>query len=239
MNKKVVSIILGVMCFLLSYAIGIQIKTVNTNNSKISTNAQENELRSQVLKYKEKYDNKYNELEKAEKSLEKERENATKNNAELTALEESIKTGNKALGLTEVTGPGLIVTLKDSQIQIKNNSAIYDINDFLVHDLDILNVVNELKNAGAEAISVNNQRIVSTTSITCDGNVVKINGEKVGAPFEIKAIGLPEQLAALSRQGGYLSWLEEDGVVVEVEKSDNITIPKYSGSINFEYAKNK
>ena len=237
MNKKVVSIILGLMCFLLTYGIAIQVKTVNSTNSKISTNAEENNLRSQVLKFKEKYDNKYAELEKTEKLLEKERENVTKNNTELTSLEENIKQGNKILGLTEVSGSGVIITLQDGSS--KSVLAALDPSNSIVHDLDVLSVVNELKNAGAEAISVNNQRIVPTTSITCDGNVIKINGEKVGAPFEIKAIGLPEQLSALSRPGGYLELLEEAGVITKIEKSDNITVPKYSGVIDFKYVQNK
>lgn len=237
MNKKIVSIILGLMCLILTYGIAVQIKTVNSTNSKISTNTAENDLRSQVLKFKEKYDNRYNELEKAEKELEKERENVTKNDTQFTDMEEKIKQGNKILGLTEVTGSGVIIVLQDGSI--KSAIAQLDPSKIIVHDLDILSVVNELKNAGAEAISVNDQRIVPTSSITCDGNVVKINSQKVGTPFEIKAIGLPEQLAALSRPGGYLSKLEEDGVQAELKKSDNITIPKYSGVIDFEYAQNK
>lgn len=237
MNKKTVSIILGLMCFILTYAIAIQVKTVNNIGTKISTNAEENELRSQVLKFKEKYDNKYAELEKTEKILETERENSSKNNTELSSMEEKIKQANKLLGLTEVTGQGVIVTLKDSQST--NLSSLVDYSSLLVHYGDIINVINELKNAGAEAISVNNQRIVTTTSITCDGNVVRINGEKIGAPFEIKAIGLPEQLSALSRPGGYLSYMELDGVVTELKKSNNITIPKYTGVIDYKYAQNK
>lgn len=237
MNKKVVSIILGLMCLILTYGIAVQIKTVNNTNSKISTNAAENELRSQVLKFKEKYDNRYNELEKAENELEKERENITKKDTAFTDMEEKIKQGNKILGLNEVSGSGVIIVLQDGST--KSAMAQLDPSKILVHDLDILSVVNELKNAGAEAISVNDQRIVPISSITCDGNVVKINDQKVGTPFEIKAIGLPEQLAALSRPGGYLSKLEEDGVQAELKKSENITIPKYSGVIDFEYAQNK
>ena len=85
----------------------------------------------------------------------------------------------------------------------------------------------------------NGKRIVNTTSILCDGNVITINKVKVGAPFEIKAIGLSEQLAALSRPGGYLSILQQYGIGTELVKSKNITIPKYTGSINFKYVQNQ
>ena len=105
----------------------------------------------------------------------------------------------------------------------------------MVHDKDILKIVNELKNAGAEAISINDQRVVLTTSIICGGNVININGEKIGSPFVIKAIGLPETMANLSRPGGYLSELEDRKLKVDLKKSNDITIPKYMGVLNFKY----
>lgn len=236
MNKNVVGLILGIMCLMLTYGMCVQIKTVNSTNSPISTNAEENELRNEVLKAKEKYDNKYKELEEAEKKLEEERKSATENNTELSSLEEKIKNGNKVLGLTDVTGPGVIITLQDSPVINANN--FLNLSDALVHDMDVLSVINELKNAGAEAISINDQRIIPTSSIECDGNVIKINGEKIGTPFEIKAIGLPERFVTLERPGGYLYKLEEYGIVTELKKVESITIPKYSGVINFKYAQN-
>ena len=233
LNKKMSSVVLGIMCFALTLGICVQIKTVKSSNSTVGNSYQENNLRAEVLKYKERYDNKYKELERVEKELEKERQNSTKNNSNLEEKEKEIIKGNKMLGLTEVTGPGVIITLSDSK---KDASSVLNPNMLLVHDVDILGVVNELKNAGAEAISINEQRIVPTTSISCGGNIIDINSEKVGAPFVIKAIGLPEQLAGLSRPGGYLEILEAASIGVELKKSNNITIPKYTGLIKYEYA---
>ena len=199
-NKNVISIVLGIMCFALTLGICVQIKTVKNSNSTVSQNYEENNLRAEVLRYKERYENKYKELEEAEKELEEARQASTQNNEDLEKKEEEITRGNKVIGLSEVTGPGVIVTLSDSK---KDSSSVLNPSTLLVHDVDVLSVINELKNAGAEAISINDQRLIPTTSISCGGNIIDINGEKVGAPFEIKAIGLPEQLAALSRQGGY------------------------------------
>lgn len=234
MNKKVISLVLGLMCFALTLGICVQVRTVKNSNSTVSQNYEENNLRAEVLRYKERYENKYKELEKAEEQLEKERQNSTQNDEELARKEEEIKKGNKMVGLTEVTGPGVIVTLSDSK---KDTNSVLNPSSLLVHDADVLSVINELKNAGAEAISINEQRIVPTTSISCGGNIIDINGEKVGAPFVIKAIGLPEQLSALSRPGGYLEKLKDDSIGVELKKSNNITIPKYTGVITYEYAR--
>lgn len=235
-NQKMISVVLGAMCLALTLGICVQMKTVVGSNSIVGKgNSENNELRAEVLRYKEKYDNRYEELEKAEKKLEKERQNATENNSDLEKKEDQITQGNKMLGMTEVTGPGVIVTLSDGK---KDPSTVLNASDLIVHDADVLSVINELKNAGAEAISINNQRIVPNTGISCGGNIIDINKEKVGTPFEIKAIGLPEQLAALSRQGGYLEILKSAGVGVELKKSNSITIPKYTGVITYKYAQN-
>ena len=233
-HKQMVSIVLGIMCFALTLGICIQVKTVQGTNSTISQNYEENNLRAEVLKYKERYENRYKELEKAEAELEKARQSSTENNEDLEQKEQEIQQGNKMIGLTEVTGPGVIVTLSDGK---SDSSLVLNASDLIVHDADVLSVINELKNAGAEAISINDQRLVPTSSIVCGGNIIEINGEKVGAPFEIKAIGLPEQLAALSRPGGYLEILKNATVGVELKKSNNITIPKYTGVITYQYAK--
>ena len=234
-KKRTISIILGIMCFALTFGIFVQVRTIRSTNSSIGQNQEANELRDEILKYKERYDNRFKELEEAEKELEKEREEATKNNSELEQAQQKITEGNKLTGMTEVTGPGVTITLTDGKgiaTSTLNPSQV------IVHDLDVLSVVNELINAGAEAISINDQRWVLTTAISCRGNTIDINGERIGAPFVIKAIGLPEYLAGLERVGGYLELMRGDGVGVTLEKSNSITIPKYSGVINFEYLQN-
>ena len=234
MNKKVISIVLGVMCFALTLGICVQIRTVQNTNSTVSNNYEENNLRAEVLRYKERYENQYGELAKAEQELEEARQASTQNNTDLEQKEQEIQQGNKILGLSEVTGSGVTITLTDSKRDI---SSTLDPSSLVVHDIDVLSVINELKNAGAEAISINDQRVVPSTGIICGGNIIDINGEKVGAPFVIKAIGLPEQLAALSRPYGYLDTLESYGIGAELKKSDSITIPKYTGTLTYNYAK--
>ena len=162
---------------------------------------------------------------------EDERKSATENNSELAEIQENIKTLSTQLGLTDVTGKGVIIKVDDAMVQ-----STFDPNSTIVHDADLISIVNELKNAGAEAISINDQRIVSNTVIECIGAVIKINGQRVGAPFTIKAIGMPELLKNTYRNGGYLKVLEGDRIQVDFKTSDNITIPKYTGTYKFEYA---
>ena len=233
-NKKKISLVLGIMCFALTVGICIQVKTVKNTSSTVSQNYEENNLRAEVLKYKEKYDNLLKETEKIDNDLQQEIEKATENNSELEESRNQINDGNKMIGLTDVNGSGVIITVADSDIDA---NSVLNSNDLLVHDSDILKIVNELKNAGAEAISINEQRVIITTPIICGGNIININGERIGSPFEIKAIGSPESLANLSRPGGWLSSLEDRGIKVNLKKVNNIDIPKYSGVLNFKYLK--
>ena len=94
-------------------------------------------------------------------------------------------------------------------------------------------------NAGAEAVSINGQRIGSTTAINFNGNVVKINNEKIAVPFVIKAIGSPDGLyGTMTRPLGYLELMENDSIKIKVEKKEganDIVIPKYTGTYKYDY----
>ena len=150
-NKKVISIVLGIMCFALTAGICIQARTTSQTDSTVSQNYEENNLRAEVLRAKERYDNKLKDLESAETELEKQRQDSTQNNEDLETKEGQIVQGNKVLGLAEVTGPGVIVTLSDGANKVTAS--------------DLLNLVNELRYAGAEAISINEIRVLAMTDI--------------------------------------------------------------------------
>lgn len=238
MNKRQIGITLGIMCFILTFAIVVQIRTMNTANSTASQTLADNALRDEVLKWKEKYDNVSEDLKKAEKNLEEVRQSATQNDTTSAAKEEELKKNNMLLGLTSVKGSGIVIELEDG----KSESSILSMEDSsnkLVHNDDLLSLVNELRNSGAEAIEINGQRVVNSSAITCEGNVIKINGERIGSPFTIKAIGSQGLLyGQMTRVGSYLDLMKERGVdVKEVKQLDDITIVKYNGTMTFKYIK--
>lgn len=241
MKNWKIALTLGIVCVVLTLAICIQIKTIDNSNLTVSNTLTGNELRDQVLKFKEKYDKAVIELEKSEKKLEEIRLQAIQNDGNAIQKEEQIKLDNILLGLTDVKGPGITISLKDNDSVKKNDIDQGDnIEFYIVHAGDLVRVVNDLKNAGAEAISINGQRVVNSTSIYCAGNVVKINGQKITSPVEIKAIGEPDLLyGSMNILGGYLELLKETGVVVQMKKNYNIEINKYDGVINSQYMKNE
>ncbi len=224
---------------MLTVSIVVQVNTIKWTNSTVTKKLAEDELRDEVLKWKEKYDNATLELENAEKELSRVREDSTQNNDDDKNKQEEITLNNNLLGLTNLEGKGIELTVADNPDATSENIGVLDdISKYIVHYNDIIALTNELKNAGAEAISVNGQRIVSQTAITCIGNVIKINDEKVSSPFVIKAIGFPESLkGALTRGGGYLSYMKLDGIQVSIRQQDNIQIPKYTGVISSKYMK--
>ena len=239
MKKEKIALTLGLVCFFLTIGISVQLKTIATTTSAITSNSTENKLRDEVFKWSDKYESIYRELEDAEKTLEAERKKATENSSESSTLEQELTNAKILLGQTEVKGKGVVITLDDNKEVLNMSSQVIDPNLLLVHDGDLIQVISILKNAGAEAISINDQRVVNTTAITCDGYVVRINGEKVGAPYEIKAIGSPEYLKGSLEVSGYMETMVNDGVIVEIKKSNSITIPKYEGVLKHEYMKER
>lgn len=150
-------------------------------------------------------------------------------------LRETLELAKVEAGIFELTGPGVEVTLNDSSINVRagDNPSLY-----LLHDEDILLILNELRAAGAEAISINGQRIMATTEVRCAGPTILLNQSKrLTPPYIILAIGDPESLeASLKMKGGIAQSLQIFGIQVSVKKTTGIVVPAYSGAMSFEYA---
>lgn len=234
-KEKRYNIIIGVMCFVIAASICVQYRSVQsfTTSGEVSVQSMaENKLRDQILKEQENYNKLQLQAQLAQEKLEKLRKDAASNSGEAAALEEELTKLNQILGYSDVKGKGLTITLKDSED--KNNYT----NESIIHDMDLVEVVNELFNAGADAISINGQRIISSTAISCNGNIVRINNEKITVPFVIKAIGSPDGLyGTMMRPRGYLEILSEAGIKVDVKKveKNELEVPKYTGSFQYKY----
>jgi uncharacterized protein YlxW (UPF0749 family) len=210
--------------------LAMQLKTVRVNQEKTTTRT--SEVQAQYAELKKNYDAKILELEEKDRILEEYRKAETdEETVELLKLE-LVKSQQDA-GLTNVRGTGLTILMEDS---LADFGSGIDLNNYLVHDEDILKVVNELKSAGAEAISVNDQRIISMSEIRCAGTTIFINGERIGAPFTIKAIGDPAVLeSAMTMRGGNVDILKEWGIRFTITRESDIVVPKYNKSVSSKY----
>jgi uncharacterized protein YlxW (UPF0749 family) len=139
-------------------------------------------------------------------------------------------------GTVAVHGPGIVVVLQDSPKQNPSETRQDVISDYIVHDRDIREAVNELFASGAEAIAVNGQRLIASSSIRCVGPVVLVNSTQIAPPFIIKAIGKPETLESGFKMPGGVY----DGLymldMVKITKEPDIFIPAYTGSTRFNSA---
>ncbi len=210
------NIAMMVVCILLGIMLSLQYKSVNYNQSMSSLeNKRVEELKEDLIKLQ----NQKNELQ--DRLVKLEEENQTYANVKagdseaVQQIQNNLKKARIFAGLETVKGAGIVVTLD-------NNEFIH------VMDYDILNVVNELRASGAQAISINDERVVAMTEIRDAGQYVIINGKQFKAPFVIKAIADPDDLErSLTLMGGVVEYLEEEQLKVSIKKNDEIIIGKF------------
>ncbi len=142
---------------------------------------------------------------------------------------------NLAAGQSAVSGQGLEVIVSDSSKPLTKGE---DPNTAIVHNDDLLRLVNELRAGGAEVVSVNDQRLVDTSEITCAGTTILVNKTRIAPPFVIRAIGEPQTMeASLNMRGGILEYLQFYGIQVSISRKSEVLIPMYSGGSQYKFAK--
>ncbi|MBD3360621.1 DUF881 domain-containing protein [Candidatus Peregrinibacteria bacterium] len=141
------------------------------------------------------------------------------------------------VGLSEVQGEGIEILLDDSPFALRSGSEVSDVE--LVQAADIRDIVNILYAANAEAISVNNQRIIATSPISSVGTTLLINNSYVAPPFTIKAIGDTEIMLERLLNENFLTSLfdriRKYKVFFEVSVKNWLTIPIYNGDLKTSY----
>ena len=144
-------------------------------------------------------------------------------------------------GLVPRSGPGVTVTLADAPDDVIASADI-DVNFLVVHQQDIQAVVNAMWKAGAKAVTVQGQRVVSTTGIKCEGPVVQLQGVPYPQPYRISAVGDPAALRAAIESDDYLRVYREQaadpaiGVGWDLRTEKFLTAPAYDGLLNLSYA---
>lgn len=150
-----------------------------------------------------------------------------KNNEQLKQLKAELDLVKLKTGLTDVEGPGVVVRMDDAVERANENPM-----DIIIHDSDLLQVLNELKAAGAQAISINGERIISTSEQICAGPTVRINKKRYPVPYEITAIGNPDLLYKGLDESTIVQDLRDFNIRIDIEKSQRLIIPKYNGKLD-------
>ena len=218
------------VCALLGFAVSVQFKSVQSGNG--SPSARYEELQKMYLSEQQKNASLQDQITQMQGTIDNYRESIDQTGSAYKGMEADLLRAENLAGLTDVYGPGVTITLTDAKKTDPNVPAEY----FILHDSDLRSLVNELLAAGAEAISINGERVVSTTAIRCVGPVVIVNNSRSSAPFVIKAIGDSATLEnALNMTGGIVSELKSWNIGVQIQKSNRIDMKAYSGSVTFKY----
>lgn len=230
--------IIGLVCFLLVFMITAQIKTISRSQSDILQLKTENELRDEINQWEDVYNAATTKINELNAQITEYQNSAAKEDQAVALIKSELDNVNVFAGLVPVKGQGIVITLDDTEALKKIEAEIgYDPNRYIIHDSDLVMIVNELHSAGAEAISINGQRITGNTEIRCTGPQVLINEIRTVAPFTISAIGEATTLqGALSLRGGIIDSVKASNIDVKIEKREEIFIPAYEKSISYQYA---
>lgn len=221
MNGKItMTISIGCTALILTMVMFTQFKTVDETDITAIETMRETELRTELASWKSKYEEIEAKIEEREKTIEDYKSELENNQNSLKILENEVKEAESYLGYTALKGEGIIVTLKDNEMERIEYS-------------DLLQLVNELKVAGAEAVSINDERIIGTSEITEINNaIIVINTKRVAGPYIVKAIGDKKHLeSALTIKNGYIDEITAGGKSIEYSTEDNVVVPAYDGEI--------
>ncbi|MGX7677292.1 DUF881 domain-containing protein [Jatrophihabitans sp. DSM 45814] len=162
-----------------------------------------------------------------------------KSDAGVAAINDAAKPLQQPVGLTAVSGPGLSVVLDDSHQNITDPNV--DPNWLVVHQSDMQAAVNALWAGGAEAMQVQDQRLIATSAIRCVGNTLLLNGRVYSPPFTIAAIGPADAMRRALDSSHNLSEYRKDaasyGLRYSVNNENNLRIAAYDAPIALNYAK--
>lgn len=224
-GKITITITIGLMCLILTAVIFVQFKTINQTDITSLENMREDELRTEISNFKQKVEEITKQLKETSEKIAEYEETINTDKEASELLVKELEQQNNILGKNDVKGSGVIITLIDTRAQ-------------KITSEDLRELLNELKMAGAEAISINGQRIVYDSYVVdIGGTFISVNGEKIVSPYEVKAIGNPTYLeSGLSKkQYGYIDTKLEEGKDVTLKRENSITINKYNGDLNMEY----
>lgn len=227
LGKLAVAIVMFIVCITLVSVMLMQFKTVEETDITEIENMRETELRTAISEWKTKYEEVETKLQDTNKKI-NEYSDKIKNNEKVSELiSDELDESNMAVGKTDVYGEGVIVTLNDDE------------KDIVAWDL--LDLVNELKYAGAEAISINDIRIINTTDIfdLRSYTYLTVGQQRLQPPYVVKAIGNPDYLSSILnlKDSGFVDRYKNSGKSVKMETSKKVQIKKYNGEMAYKYMK--
>ena len=209
-GKTTIIITIGIACFCLALVMSMQFKIVNETDITSIENMRETELRTELANWKSKYEETNQKLVETQSKIQEYKQTKQSNEETEKLVDAELEQVNQTLGKTDVEGEGIEITIRDT-----DNEEIPKI----IAD-DLISIVNSLKLSGAEAISINDERIINMSDLVDISNsFIKVNGQRILAPYIIKAIGNQVYLeSGLLGNGGHVDSMKKLGQDITIEK---------------------
>ena len=225
------------MCAILGALLGLSFKTQKRIHDAGVPAASYEALAPQYLVVKHRAEEGERTIAELRKKLSGYENSIPTQKGQVRVLTDDLASTKFLAGLTDVGGPGVLVTLNDSKKRFPDAPLAVQMTE-IVHDTDILQVVNELRAAGAEAVSVNDQRLVATSPIRCAGPTIYVNGTPQTPPYIVRAIGDPTILETALKlpQGIYDTLHNLDPGMIKIQKESKQVIPAYNGPTTPRYS---
>ena len=220
-------LVLGVV---LGLAIAIQWRTASLSQTSLLTYGRERTAIT-IAQLEDEQERLKGTIKQLREELSEYQRQAMVNKTQLSEISAELNAQRVVAGVVSVKGPGVEVLLDDSSVPVPES---VDPQLLIVHEYDLRDVINALWSAGSEAVAINDERIVSTTSIYCVGSTIMVNDTRLSPPCAIRAIGDSKAQQEALLQIPYLEKLRMRaklyGVQFKISLRNEMTLPAYTGS---------
>ncbi|MEU4112024.1 DUF881 domain-containing protein [Streptomyces sp. NPDC027717] len=216
-------LIVALLLFGLGFGLAVQVASNSDGDSALRGARQED-----LVRILDELDDRTQRLEDEKQGLEKQRQELQSSSDQAAEARRQTAEKERQLGVlagtVAATGPGITMTVQDTKGAVESDM--------------LLDAIQELRAAGAEAIQVNGVRVVANTYLADSGGSVAVDGNKINAPYRFKVIGKPQDLEpALNIPGGVVQSLEKEQATVSVERSDKIVVDALRQAKQPDYAR--
>ncbi|MEU3349718.1 DUF881 domain-containing protein [Streptomyces sp. NPDC006700] len=216
-------LVVALLLFGLGFGLAVQVASNSSGDNALRGARQED-----LVRILDELDDRTQRLEDEKQGLEKQRQELENSSDQAEEARRQTAEKEKQLGILAGTvaaqGPGITITIEDTKGTVRPDM--------------LLDAIQELRAAGAEAIEVNGVRVVANTYLTDSGKGVDVDGNKINTPYRFKVIGKPQDLEpALNIPGGVVQTLEKEQATVTIDRSDKIIVDALRAAKTPDYAR--
>ena len=220
---------IGIICILFTSIMFVQFKSVQVIEASGVGQKRETELRTEYSALKDKSNEMKQQLEEIQNTTKEYTDQSSDVQATMDLLKSDVDKARCDLGYTDVKGPGIVLTIADGKNAANDKEQVVTYNDLIM-------AINELKYAGAEAISLNDERVVNNSFVANISEYMVMNDNRISGPYTIKVIGDSKNLeSVINIKGGIKDYLESYNKQISYTVENEVYINKYNGNVEINF----